>query len=132
MSKDLTTQDEVKQVEELEEQAKDLPDASTYTHKLKKPFTYEGKTVEQLDFDFGSLTGEDTIAIESELNHRMKNLVLPHLSWEFMTLMAVRACTSRDGSGLRVVDEKLLKALPMLEYNAIIKAARNFLMSSGL
>lgn len=88
--------------------------------------------MEQLDFDFGSLTGMDTLAIEAELNHRLKNLMYPHLSWEFMTLMAVRACTTRDANDMRVVDEKFLKALPMRDYNRIMGAARNFLLASGL
>ncbi len=103
-----------------------------YTHKFKRPFTYENKTVERLDFDFGALTGEDTIAIEAELNHRLKSLMYPHLSWEFMTLMAVRACTTRGANDLRIVDERFLKALPMRDYNCIVGAARNFLLSPVL
>lgn len=131
MSKDFTTQGEIEQVETLEKEARESADISIYTRKLKKPFTYENKTVEELSFDFSTLTGEDAIAIESELNRRMKNLVLPHLSWEFMTLMAVRACISRDKNDLRIVDEKFLKALPMGDYNAIIGAARSFLLLSA-
>lgn len=131
MSKDFTTQGEIEQVETLEKEARESADISIYTRKLKKPFTYENKTVEELSFDFSTLTGEDAIAIESELNRRMKNLVLPHLSWEFMTLMAVRAYISRDKNDLRIVDEKFLKALPMGDYNAIIGAARSFLLLSA-
>lgn len=131
MAKEITTQDEVEQVEALEKEAQESPDASVFTRKLNKPFTYENTTVEALHFDFNSLSGEDTIAIEAELNRRMKNLVLPHLSWEFMTLMAVRACTDRGANGLRVVDEKFLKTLPMGDYNAIIGAARTFLLLSA-
>ena len=33
---------------------------------------------------------------------------------------------------MRLVDEKLLKALPMRDYNRIVGAARNFLLLSGL
>lgn len=131
MTKENTTRDEIEQVGALEKEAQENPDASVYTRKLKKPFTYENKTVEELHFDFSTLSGEDTIAIAGELNRRMKNLILPHLSWEFMTLMAVRACTDRGANDLRVVDEKFLKALPMGDYNAIIGAARNFLLLSG-
>lgn len=132
MAKEITTQDEMEQIEALEKEAHGNSDAAIYTRKLNRPFTYEGKTAEALHFDFNSLTGADTLSIEAELNHRMKNLVLPQLSWEFMTLMAVRACTDRDANELRVVDEKFLKALPMGDYNAIIGAARNFLLLSGL
>ena len=132
MTKDKILTDEQAQDEVMEKEQAAQPDPALYTHKLEKPFTYENKTVNELHFDFGTLTGADTIAIEAELNHRMKNLMYPHLSWEFMTLMAVRACTTRDGNGLRVVDEKLLKALPMRDYNRIVGAARNFLLGSGL
>ena len=131
MSKEITTQDEIEQVEALEKEAREDPDTTVFTRKLNKPFTYEGKTAEELHFDFSSLTGNDVISIEAEMNRRMKNLVLPHLSWEFMTLMAARACTDRDANGLRVADEKYLKALPMGDYNAIIGAARTFLLLSG-
>lgn len=132
MAKEIVTADEAAQTEVLEKEVQAQPDPDRYTHKLSKPFTYNTKTVEQLDFDFGALTGMDTIAIEADLNHRMKNLMYPHLSWEFMTLMAVRACTNRDENNIRVVDEKFLKALPMRDYNRIIGAARNFLLASGL
>ena len=132
MAKEPITTDEQAQAEDLEKEQSAQPDPELYTHKLARPFTYENKTVEQLDFDFGSLTGMDTLAIEAELNHRLKNLMYPHLSWEFMTLMAVRACTTRDANDMRVVDEKFLKALPMRDYNRIMGAARNFLLASGL
>ena len=131
MTKDKILTDEQAQDEVMEKEQAAQPDPALYTHKLEKPFTYENKTVDELRFDFGTLTGADTIAIEAELNHRLKNLMYPHLSWEFMSLMAVRACTTRDGNGLRVVDEKLLKALPMRDYNRIVGAARNFLLLSA-
>ena len=131
MSKEITTQDEMEQIEALEKEAQENPEASVFTRRLNKPFTYENTTIEALHFDFNSLRGEDTLAIEAELNRRMKNMVLPHLSWEFMTLMAARACTDRGANSLRVVDEKFLKALPMGDYNAIIGAARTFLLLSA-
>lgn len=132
MSKENIITDEQAQDEVMEKEQAAQPDPDVYTHKLARPFTYENKTVTELSFDFSTLTGNDTVAIESELNHRLKNLMYPHLSWEFMTLMAVRACTTRGENGLRVVDEKFLKALPMRDYNRIVGAARNFLLASGL
>ena len=128
MSKEIITTDEQAQAEALEKEQEAQPDPAVYTHKLARPFTYENKTVEQLDFDFDGLTGADTIAIEAELNHRMKNLMYPHLSWEFMTLMAVRACTTRDANGLRFVDRGFLEAMPMREYKALLGKARGFFL----
>ena len=37
--------------------------ADVYTHKFAKPFSYEGKTYEELTFDFGKLTGNYYLAI---------------------------------------------------------------------
>lgn len=129
MQKETTTKDEMEQVSQVEAALENAPDPGTYTHRLKKPFTFDGKTVEEMHFDFDSLTGADTLAISAEMNRRFKNLVLPHLSWEFMTLMAVRACTDRDGKGIRLVNEKLLQALPMRDYNTIIGKVRDFLLT---
>lgn len=39
----------------------------TYTHIFRTPFTWEGHTFEELTFDFASLTGGDSLAIENEL-----------------------------------------------------------------
>ena len=131
MQKETTTKDEMEQVSQVEAALENAPDPGTYTHRLKKPFTFDGKTVEEMHFDFDSLTGADTLAISAEMNQRFKNLVLPHLSWEFMTLMAVRACTDRDEKGIRLVNEKLLQALPMRDYNTIVGKVRDFLLTSA-
>ena len=48
-----------------EAQAKES--VGNYTLKLKKPFTYEGQTFDELNFDFEGLTGDDALAIEDEL-----------------------------------------------------------------
>lgn len=131
MQKETTTKDEMEQVSQVEAALENAPDPGTYTHRLKKPFTFDGKTVEEMHFDFDSLTGADTLAISAEMNRRFKNLVLPHLSWEFMTLMAVRACTDRDEKGIRLVNEKRLQALPMRDYNTIVGKVRDFLLTSA-
>lgn len=100
MAKETLIKDEMEQVEALEQEAQEDPDPSVFTRRLNKPFTYENTIVGALHFDFRSLSGEDTIAIEAELNHRLKNLMYPHHSWEFMTMMAVRACATRDANGM--------------------------------
>lgn len=42
-----------------EAQAKES--VGNYTLKLKKPFTYEGQTFDELNFDFEGLTGDDAL-----------------------------------------------------------------------
>ena len=124
-------QDEAAQAEQLEAEAKAQPDLDAYTHKLKKPFTWEGRKVEELHFDWGGLTGRDYTAIEEELLRRGVNLIVPEYTGGFLCGMAVRACTDKDAKGARIVDEGLLQVLPLRDYKAILGRARGFLLRQG-
>ena len=104
------------------EAAKDSKDSITIT--LSTPFTYENKTYEKLTFDWGKLTGNDSLAIEHEMALQGKVLVAPEFSSEFMNRLAVRACSEE-------IALNALLALPLKEYNRIRGAARSFLISSG-
>ena len=42
-------------------------DFDRYTHTFAKPFTYEGETHDKLSFDWTTLTGRDSLAIEAEI-----------------------------------------------------------------
>lgn len=123
--------EEARQAEELEAQAKAQPDAGTYVHKLKKPFTRGGRTVEALTFDWDSLTGRDYDAIEGEIVRGGGTLILPEYTGLFLSHMAVRACTDRDEKGMRLVDKDFLNALPLREYKAILGKARFFLLNGA-
>jgi len=48
-------------------QAAEGGDVSVYKHTFKKPFEYEGRTYEELTFDFGRLKGRDMVAIENDV-----------------------------------------------------------------
>ena len=96
-----------------------------YTHKFKAPFSYEGKTYEELCFDFGRLTGRDGAAIENEIQISGRPVIVPSLSGEYLMRMAARACTTRIGFDV-------LKAIPLSDYNRIRSAARNFLTGAAL
>lgn len=67
---------------------------SAYVHKLKKPFTFEGCTIEELSFDFDRLTGNDSLAIEDELQAMNKPVIVPTFSGQYLIRMAARACTT--------------------------------------
>lgn len=113
--------------------AKKNGDATTYTHRLKKPFTYEGCTVEELTFDFAQLTGNDSLAIEDELQAMNKPVIVPTLSGQYLTRVAARACTTilHDPAGKpRRISEDFLAALPIYEYNRIRAHTRSFLLAS--
>lgn len=96
----------------------------TYTHTFAKPFEYEGKSYEELTFDWGSLTGEDSLAIENEMSALGKPLIAPEFSGEYLIRMAARACTEKIGSDV-------MSAMPLADYNKIRNKARSFLLRSG-
>lgn len=97
--------------------------AYTYVHKFRTPFEYESKTHETLTFDWGTLTGTDSLDIENEMQAAGKPVIVPTFSSEYLIRMAARACTPRLG-----VD--VLCAMPIADYNKIRSAARSFLLKS--
>ena len=108
---------------------------SAYVHKLKKPFTFEGCTIEELSFDFDRLTGNDSLAIEDELQAMNKPVIVPTLSGQYLTRVAARACTTTitDPSGKgRRIGADVIQALPISDYNRIRARARSFLLASEL
>ena len=93
-----------------------------YVHRFKKPFEYEGKKYETLNFYYERLTGRDVIAIEGEMQANNEYALDPLLSRSFQGKMASRA------SGMAA---DVLEAMPIQEFNKITNAARNFLIDSG-
>ncbi len=110
-------------VAEQEAAKEDVQDIYTYVHQLRRPFEYEGKTYETLTFDWGSLTGDDSLAIEAEMQAMGKPVIVPTFSGEYLIRMAARACTPRLGSDV-------LGKMPISEYNRIRSKARSFLLLS--
>ena len=108
---------------------------SAYVHKLKKPFTFEGCTIEELSFDFDRLTGNDSLAIEDELQAMNKPVIVPTFSGQYLIRMAARACTTTlttpDGK-IRRIGVDVIQALPISDYNRIRSKARTFLLASEL
>lgn len=99
--------------------------AYTYTHKFKRPFEYQGKTFNELTFDWGKLTGRDGLAIENELQQIGKAVIVPTFSGEYLIRMAARACTVPIGSDA-------FENMSLSDFNKIRSAARSFLLKSEL
>lgn len=97
----------------------------TYVHKFSKPFNYEGEEYSELTFDWGKLTGRDSLAIEAEIAALGKALIAPEFSGDFLVRMASRACIQKIGYDV-------LLAAPMKDYNKIRGKARSFLLNAGL
>lgn len=107
------------------EKADAAPDPYTYVHKLVRPFEYEGKKYEVLTFDWGKLTGRDSLAIEAEMTALNQPVIIPSVSAGYLIRMACRACTEPIG-----VD--VIAAMSIRDYNTIRTKARNFLLRSDL
>lgn len=99
--------------------------ADAYTHVFATPFEYEGKTYEELTFDWNKLTGNDSLKIEAEIQALGKALIAPEFSGDYLARMAARSCTVRVG-----VD--MIMALPIGDFNRIRNKARSFLLATGL
>ncbi len=112
----------------LEKEVLAKPDESTYTHVFKKPFTYRGQTYERLTFDWGSLGGADSLAVEKDMRREGVTLVIPAFTGEYLAGMAARACTERNGDGFRVITSDALLAMPLRDFTAISNKMRNFLI----
>lgn len=97
----------------------------TYTHKFRKPFEYQGKTYNELTFEWGKLTGKDGLAIENELQQLGKAVIVPTFSGEYLIRIAARACTVQLGADA-------FEIMPIADYNKIRSAARSFLLKSEL
>lgn len=92
-----------------------------YVHKFKKPFTFEGRTYEELTFDFESMTGRDASAIENELRAMGHPVLVAAFDGEYLARMCVRACTESIG-----IDA--FKEMSIRDYDKIRIAARGFLV----
>ncbi len=101
-----------------------------YVHTFSKPVTFEGETFDSLTFDFGKLTGNDSLAIEAELTAQGNVLITPEFSGEYLIRMAMRACTNRRKDG-RKLGVDFFKALPLMAFVRIRGRARSFLLHAG-
>lgn len=102
-------------------EAEKSPDAVEV--QLSSPIKYEGKTLKNLTFDFGKLTGADGIAIENELAMMGKTVFLPSASIDYLIRAAARSCVPKIG--IDAFSEMTLK-----DFNLIRSKVRNFLMKS--
>lgn len=97
----------------------------TYTHKFRKPFTYQEKTYNELSFEWDKLTGKDGLAIENEMQQVGKAVIVPTFSGEYLIRLAARACTEPIASDA-------FEIMKIADYNKIRSAARSFLLKSEL
>lgn len=120
-----------KAAEAMEKAASLESNVGSYVHKFKKPFSYQGQTFEELSFDWDSLTGGDSLAIENEMRAHGVTLVLPAYTGEYLAGMAARACTARNEAGKRVIGTDAIRAMSLGDFQKICGRARTFLLRAG-
>jgi hypothetical protein len=69
-----------------------------YTHRFKKPITYNGKEYEELNFDFDSLSGQDILNIDYEMEVLGVNIAVRELNGRYQMAYAAKACKEPIGS----------------------------------
>lgn len=88
--------------------------------------------MEKLTFHWDRLTGRDSISIDRELTASSGGQGVNNFGREHMALIAIRACTERDGNGLRIVDRAFMDALPIVDFEEITSMGRLFFRFWGL
>ncbi len=120
----VTYQNESLQAEKaaVGEEKQETTSKGVYVHKLARPFTYENKTITELEFHFEDLTGRDMLKIEKEMQDMQEYALAPEISSNFQCKLAAKAAN---------VGSDMLESLPLKDFNRITNAARNFLISTG-
>ena len=114
--------DREKEIERLGGRANLIKTFGSVEIKLVKPFTFCGKTYDALTMDFEGLTGKDMEDIDDELSIMRKTVQEPRTSRLYQRMLAAKAAG---------VGSDLILSLPLADYNAVVGAARNFLIVTG-
>ena len=109
--------------EEAVKQAEEDNGASVYVHEFKRPFEYMGKKYDRLTFDYGSLTGRDSLTVENDLQAKGVMVMVPTFSGPYLIRIAARAC--KEGIGIDALEK-----MSIADYNRIRSRTRNFLLGS--
>ena len=100
-------------------------DVGAVVVKLRKPLQYEGKTYDNLSFDFDRLTGKDGMQIEREVQLTTGTAVLlPAYNTDYLIRMCARASLEKVGADA-------FETLGIRDFNTVIGRARGFLNRSG-
>ncbi len=110
------------ELEVLEAEA-DQESSGLFRIDFRRPFSFEGKTYEALEFDFGGLTGNDGLAVENELTALGKAVAIRELNSEYQIRIAARACTEP-------ISADMLMAMPLRDCNRVLNKVRGFLLNA--
>jgi len=91
-----------------------------YVHKFRKPFEWESKSYETLNFYFEKLTGQDLIDVEREMNAQGDIALEASTSLVFQCKIAARAAD---------IGSDVLMKMPAKEFNRICGRTQRFLLT---
>ena len=100
--------------------------AAPYVIRLRRPIQYDGQKIEELHFDFDSLTGLDSREVQRELNRKGISVLVQSVTEEFMRPMAARACTDELADG-RKIGADIFDLMTVGDVNKVIARLRRFL-----
>jgi hypothetical protein len=95
-----------------------------YEHVFDTPFEWEGKKYEKITFDFSSLTGSDTIAVEDEMAGEGK-YVFTTMDSKYLIKLAARASNPSVGSDM-------LAKTQLKDFKKITGRMKSFLLAAEL
>lgn len=90
------------------------------TIQLTKPVKHDGEVLAALTFDFGKLTGNDSLKVEAELDRLGLVLLVPAFNGQYLIRIAAKACTTK-------IDSTVLQRLHINDYNRVRNGTRSFL-----
>lgn len=97
-----------------------------YTHELERPIQYNGRTIEELSFDFDKVTGFDCLAIEKEVTALGTLVASPSFNGEYQIRFAAKACTEKD------VGWDIFGLMKSRDFLRITSKVRNFMLRADL
>ena len=93
--------------------------------QLSRPVLHDGKELNEVSFDWGSLTGKDMLEIERKMNAAGKTMGSACFSGDFLLGMAERASDQH-------LDKGFFERMPLGDYHNVRDGAKNFLFYSEL
>lgn len=90
-----------------------------YKHKFDPPWEHEGKTYEEMEFNFDGLTGRDLLNIEEEMKGAGSSTIIPEFDKAYQYRVAARAAK---------IGSDVVEMMPARDFTRITNRSRSFLM----
>ncbi len=91
-----------------------------FSHTFSRPVDFDGNTYDSLDFDFGKLTGGDSLSVEDELRAAGHPVIVRSVDGDYLIRMCAKAC-------LQEIDHDIFKHMPVKDYIYITNISKRFL-----